>query len=278
MPIDACRLIRKMRGGAQAHLIEAADGNFYVVKFLNNPQHRRILVNEWIASAFLKYLGIAIPDVAMIRVTEEFLASNPEVELQLGRERMRPVTGWHFGSRFPGDPSRQVVYDFLPDALLEKVENLADLRGVLVFDKWIGNADSRQAIFFRARVEDWLPSSPAHPRKLGFITQMVDNGFVFEGPHWRFPESAIQGLYFRTTIYRTVRGLSDFEPWLERIRNFPEEVVDRAVKQLPPAWLQGDEVELDRLLERLMARRKRVGDLVAACRGVHTEPFPSWTR
>ena len=93
MPIDACRLIRKMRGGAQAHLIEAADGNFYVVKFLNNPQHRRILVNEWIASAFLKYLGIAIPDVAMIRVTEEFLESNPEVQMQLGHQRMRPATG-----------------------------------------------------------------------------------------------------------------------------------------------------------------------------------------
>jgi len=72
MPIDACRLIRKMRGGAQAHLIEAVDGNFYVVKFLNNPQHRRILVNEWIASAFLKYLGIAAPEVSMIRITKEF--------------------------------------------------------------------------------------------------------------------------------------------------------------------------------------------------------------
>jgi hypothetical protein len=46
MPVDACRLIRKMRGGAQAHLIQAADGHHYVVKFLNNPQHRRILVNE----------------------------------------------------------------------------------------------------------------------------------------------------------------------------------------------------------------------------------------
>src|SRR5579872_2152605 len=156
MPVDARRLVRKMRGGAQAHLIEAADGNFYVVKFLNNPQHRRILVNEWIAAVFLKYLGIAIPDVAMIRVTEEFLADNPQVELQLGRERMLPKPGWHFGSRFPGNPNRQVVYDFLPDALLEKVENLGDFRGVLAFDKWMGNADSRQAVFFRARLSEWL--------------------------------------------------------------------------------------------------------------------------
>src|SRR5947208_882028 len=129
MPIDACRLIRKMRGGAQAHLIEAAVGNFYVVKFLNNPQHRRILVNEWIASTFLKYLGIAAPEVAMIRITDEFIAGNPEVELQTGRHRVPPIAGWHFGSRYPGDPLRQVVYDFLPDALLATVQNVADFRG-----------------------------------------------------------------------------------------------------------------------------------------------------
>ena len=46
MPLKALRFVRKMRGGAQAHLIEAHDGNYYVVKFRNNPQHRRILVNE----------------------------------------------------------------------------------------------------------------------------------------------------------------------------------------------------------------------------------------
>jgi hypothetical protein len=275
MPIDACRLIRKMRGGAQAHLMEAADGNFYVVKFLNNPQHRRILVNEWIASAFLKYLGIATPDVAMIRITEEFAAENPEVEIQTGRQRMPPVPGWHFGSRYPGDPLRQVVYDFLPDAVLERVENVADFRGALVFDKWVGNADSRQAIFFRARVQDWLGSVPPS-RKLGFIGQMVDNGFIFEGPHWRFPDSAIQGLYFRPLVYAGVRGPADFEPWLERIRNFPEEVVDQAVKQIPSAWLEGDEEQLDRLLDRLLARRKRVGDLVEGCRDAGVKPFPQW--
>ena len=161
------RLIRKMRGGAQAHLMEASDGHSYVVKFHNNPQHRRILVNEWIASTFLHYLGISAPEVAMIQVTRSFLDERPETYIQLGHAG----TGdrrWHFGSRFPGDPARTVVYDFLPDTLLDKVENLSDFRAVLAFDKWMGNADSRQAIFFRARLREWLPVSRAHPQRLGF--------------------------------------------------------------------------------------------------------------
>jgi hypothetical protein len=273
MPVIARRFIRKMRGGAQAHLMEATDGHSYVVKFHNNPQHRRILVNEWIASTFLHYLGIAAPEVAMVQITDSFLASDAEVHIQLGSSRRKVSPGWHFGSRFPGDPARTVVYDYLPDTLLDKVENLPDFRAVLAFDKWMGNADSRQAIFFRAQVLEPLASEP---RRLGFVAQMVDNGYVFEGPHWRLGESAIQGLYFRPLVYRTVRGLAEFEPWLGRIRNFPEEIVDQAVKRIPPAWLEGDEDELERLLERLMRRRARVPDLIEQCCSGLSNPFPDW--
>jgi hypothetical protein len=37
--------IRRMRGGAQSHLMRSSDGHYYVVKFQNNPQHRRVLLN-----------------------------------------------------------------------------------------------------------------------------------------------------------------------------------------------------------------------------------------
>jgi hypothetical protein len=276
MPVDAVRLIRKMRGGAQAHLIEASDGNFYVVKFRNNPQHRRILVNEWIGSVFLSYLGISTPEAAIVRVSQDFLEQNREAYVQLGTGRRAIETGWHFGSRLPGDPARNVVYDFLPDSLLDKVENLGDFLGVLVFDKWMGNADSRQAVFFRARVKEWLPGSSAHPLRLGFVAHMIDNGYVFEGPHWQLKDSPLQGLYFRTQVYREVRGLLNFEPWISRIANFPEEVVDQALKQIPPAWLEGDEADLALILERLLARGRRVPDLLEASRSARANLFPNW--
>src|SRR4051794_7549565 len=123
MPVNARKLVRKMRGGAQSHLIEADDGRFYIVKFQNNPQHRRILVNEWIASHFLNYLQIAVPSTAIVRLSEAFLAENPDVYIQLGSQRSAVEPGWHFGSCFPGNPSTVAVYDFVPDALLLKVEN-----------------------------------------------------------------------------------------------------------------------------------------------------------
>jgi hypothetical protein len=276
MPVEARRLIRKMRGGAQAHLIEAADGHCYVVKFLNNPQHRRILVNEWIASVFLRYLGLSTPQAVVISVTQAFLDENPAVHFQLGSRREPVELGWHFGSRFPGDPALLVVYDFLPDTLLAQVENRAEFLGMLAFDQWMGNADSRQAIFFRARLREWLPAHEAHPQRLGFVAQMVDHGFAFDGPHWRFADSPLQGLYFRPLVYQGVRGLHDFQPWLDRIVHFPEAVVDQALKQIPPAWVAGEEDSLSQLCESLLRRRERVGDLIQACRRRRAALFPDW--
>ena len=83
----ARRHIRKMRGGAQSHLLEADDGQFYIVKFQNNPQHRRILVNELVASVFLEYLQVSSAEVALIHVSEEFLREHPDVAIEQGAKR-----------------------------------------------------------------------------------------------------------------------------------------------------------------------------------------------
>ena len=276
MPVTARRHIRKMRGGAQSHLIEGDDGCFYVVKFLNNPQHRRILINELVCSVFLRYLQIASPDVALIEITPEFLRENPQTTLELGSQSVAASPGRHFGSKFPGDPATLAVYDFLPDLLLQQVNNISDFRGCLVFDKWIGNADARQSIFFRAQLREWAAGESTHSLKLGFVALMIDHGFAFNGPHWDFPDSPVQGLYTRKVVYETVRSLDDLQPWLDQIVHFPAEVIDQAYKQAPPEWIDGEEEAFERLLEQLLRRRKRLPDLLADSRKAKSNPFPHW--
>jgi hypothetical protein len=276
MPVNAVQLVRKMRGGAQAHLLEADDGHYYVVKFRNNPQHRRVLINEWIASTFLQYLQVAAPETAIVRLTPEFIAANPEVSMALGDNRRPAEPGWHFGSRYPGDPNRVAVYDFLPDALLDRIENRNEFLGVLVFDKWTGNADARQSIFLRARLREYVPTFQGHALRVGFLALMVDHGYIFNGPHWEYADSPLMGLYFRPTVYSRVTGWDHFQPWLDRVLNFPEEVVDDALAKMPAEWLNGDRDSLYALLEKLMARRRRVPDLIEDCRRASINPFPNW--
>ncbi len=274
MPIRAQRLIRKMRGGAQAHLLEADDGKFYVVKFRNNPQHRRVLVNEWIASVLLKQLQIATPEAHLIEVTPEFLAQEPDVYMQVGSRRVNAEPGWHFGSQFPGDPRVVPVFDYLPDSLLKQCVNLKDYLGVLAFDKWVSNADGRQSIFYKCRIRDGRGEEVLEK---GFVTQMMDNGFIFDGPNWQYSDSPIQGHYFRAQVYTGATKLDDFQPWLDRVRFFPEEVMDDARKRIPLQWLEDDDGDiLDRLLERLLGRRQRVPDFLEAARRAKSNLFTNW--
>ncbi|MBI5084482.1 MAG: hypothetical protein HZB13_07785 [Acidobacteria bacterium] len=276
MPVHATRLERKMRGGAQAHLLAGDDGAFYVTKFFDNPQHRRILANEWTAAVLLRHLQISAPDVRVVSLSGEFLSAEPGVCYQLGPGRAPVSPGWHFGSAFPGNPHTDAVYDYLPDTLLASVANLPDFLGALVFDKWTANSDARQAIFFRRRIRQWLNLPGIDPHRKGFVAQMVDHGYIFDGPHWTFNDSPLQGLYFRPLVYEQARSLDDFQPWLDRAIHCPSSAGDEILRMMPPDWIRGDEAAFERLLERLFERRRRIPDLLMATVRARPQIFPNW--
>lgn len=265
MCVEAGRFVRKMSGGSQAHLIESTDGRFYIVKFSNNPQHPRILINEWITSMILRHLGISTPDAVVVNISPDFIYNNPEVHLQLGSHRLPPTCGSHFGSRSPEGQSD--VYDFLPKTILRRVVNVSDFCGALVVDKWLGNMDFRQAIFVRA--------PGVHSPHL-FEAQMIDNGHVFDGGHWRFVDSPLRGPYF-DGVYDQVQSLEAFWPWLTPVTTFPEGVLTEAFQQMPSSWRGTDTEEaFEKLLNQLMRRRRHVSDLIRACRAQPSNPFPNW--
>jgi len=207
---------------------------------------------------------------SLCEVPATFLNAHPDIYLQFGTHHVAVEPGWHFGSRYPGHPARDTVYDFLPDPLLETVTNLEEFIGVLSFDKWIANADARQSIFVR------MHASVGQPPRSGFRTLMMDHGYIFEGPHWTFTDSPLQGLYFRPLVYESVRSWDDFQPWLEQVIHFPEEVLDEAYKQIPPQWLADDGNKLESMLMQLLVRRKHVPDLIRNAKSCRIDPFPNW--
>jgi hypothetical protein len=253
--VDASEALRKMRGGSQAHLLRTDDGRRYVTKFFNNPQFgRRLLVNEYIASSLFDHLGICSPPHAVVRIGRQFLQDNPAVRFTVKHIEHPVRCGKHFGSMYPGDP----VYDFLPDALLPRTYNLQHFCGALVLDKWLSNADGRQAVFFRAEVK-----RPSEVAGSVWVAQMIDNGHAFQGAEWTFRDSAVQGLYGRRIVYGPDPVMADFEPWLEAIRAIDRCLLERIADGVPRKWIAGDELELSRLLDRLYRRRDILPSLVA---------------
>ena len=146
--LRALEQIRRMRGGAQSHLMRCDDGYYYVVKFQNNPQHRRILVNELLGTRLAARLGLPTVPAEIVAVSEELVRLTPELAMELPRARIPCQPGLQFGSRYPGDPRQLALHDFLPDEQLREVENLHDFAGMLVFDKWTCNTNGRQTVFF----------------------------------------------------------------------------------------------------------------------------------
>jgi hypothetical protein len=81
----AIQQIRRMRGGAQSHLMLASDGNLYVVKFSNNPQHVRVLANEMLATRLATAVGLAVPPCEVIEVSEWLIQNSPELTIEQRR-------------------------------------------------------------------------------------------------------------------------------------------------------------------------------------------------
>ena len=267
MAVLAVQAIRRMRGGAQSQLMLGADGKLWVVKFQNNPQHIRVLANELIATRLAEAVGLTVPQSDVVEVTEWLVANTADMRLDLGRgQSERCSAGLQFGSQFIGGVMPGQVMDYLPEAQLSEVRNLAEFAGMLVVDKWTGNCNGRQAVFERK----------ARERK--YRATFIDQGFCFNAGEWTFPDSPLRGVYARNSVYSGVTGWKNFEPWLTRVEEIAADKLWAIAEAVPPEWYGGDLGEIEKLMETLLKRRSRLRELIGEFRDSNREPFPFWDK
>ena len=263
--VQAIQHVRRMRGGAQSHLMRCDDGHFYVVKFQNNPQHRRVLANELLATRLAEQVGLPVPQTRVVEVSEWLIDNTTDLRVQTGSAAERCQAGLQFGARFVVDPLEGQVFDYLPETMLDRVRNLADFAGMLCIDKWTCNSNGRQAVF-------WKKS-----RERKYNATFIDQGYCFNAGEWTFPDSPLRGVYARNEVYGNVSGWGSFEPWLTQVEEMDDAVIADSADGIPPLW-HGDTDALERLLTQLLMRRKKVRDLITAFRDSSRSPFPAWTR
>ena len=204
----AVEQIRRMRGGAQSHLMRCSDGSYYVVKFQNNPQGLRVLANELLGTRLAARLGLRVPRPEVIEVREELIANTEDLVIQLGRGRAPCRPGKQFGSRYPGHPGRDGGVR-LPSrrAIAPGAEPCGFLR----------HAGIRQVDLQHQRAPgDFLPGCGRRARRRAndparYSAEMIDNGFCFNAGEWNFPDAPLRGLYARHRVYESVRGIECFD-------------------------------------------------------------------
>lgn len=254
-----------MRGGAQSQLMLGADGNLWVVKFKNNPQHLRVLANELIATRLAEAVGLSVPKSDVVEVSDWLIGNSPDMTIDLGKgQRVKCAGGLQFGSRYVGGLMPGQVVDYLPEPQMEEVRNLAEFAGMLVVDKWTGNCNGRQAVFER------------RPRERKYRATFIDQGYCFNAGDWTFPDAPLRGVFARNQVYARVRGWESFEPWLSRVEEFGGDGLWKIAEEIPPEWYGGDPGTVERLMETLLLRRGKVRELIGQFRDSNREPFPLW--
>ncbi len=264
MAVQAVQHVRRMRGGAQGHLMRCSDGNFYVVKFRNNPQHMRVLANEMLATRLAEGAVLPVPATEVVEVGEWLVAHTPDLNIQLAGGTIPCQAGLQFGSRYVVNPLEGQVFDYLPVEMLERVRNRESFAGILAIDKWTGNANGRQAAFWRRMQE----------RK--YTVAFIDQGYCFNAGEWTFPDYPMRGVYARNEVYVSVKGWESFEPWLSRIETMKAELIWAAAGDIPPEWYDSDWGALEQLVLSLLERRAIIRELITAFRMSARRPFPEW--
>jgi hypothetical protein len=264
VPLQAVQHIRKTRGGSQAHLIRASDKNLYVVKFQNNPQHVRVLVNEYLGTTVGRLLKLPMPEARIMEISDWLIENTPELKIDLSPRSVPCASGLQFASRYAGDPEQDRVFDYLPDSMFHRIANPDDFSRVLVFDKWTGNSDGRQAVFVK------------RPNQRTYQTVFIDQGYCFNAGEWNFPDSPLRGAFARNSVYESVTGWESFEPILSQVEQMKIDDLWEIAAEIPEEWYGRESESLIHLIETLHARRSRIRKLITSFRNSSRNPFPNW--
>jgi hypothetical protein len=253
-PIDITRVIRKMRGGTQSHLVEASDGCFYVAKFAGNPLGNRTLLNEWIGHHLLQSVSASTPPVKLLRLSQQII-DEQDPHFEIGTHRVPVRAGMHFGSRCPVNPDETAIFDFLPRKLLPCVANIEDFAKAFVIDKLLGQVDTRQAFFVRKRA--------CGNGDVAFRAHLIDQGGLFGQTRWRFEDAPLHGLFHDKHIYSLIVMRRACLETIELLRKFDESQLYGWMRSVPTEWFaDGDQGHLTGLLSKLISRIENIDSII----------------
>jgi hypothetical protein len=245
-------------------LLRASDGNGYVTKFQNNPQHIRVLANEMLATRLGLLLGLPMPQVEVIEISDWLIEQTPDLRIRLAGHDIPCSSGKQLGSRYLGECT--FMADYLPSESMKYVRNIHDFARVLVLDKWTCNSDGRQVIFTR------------RTSRGQYQANFIDQGYCFNAGEWSFPDYPLRGVFATNCVYEGVRGWESFEPALTIAEEMNADAIWKCAKDIPEQWYEGDREGLERLVETLFQRRQMIRRLISIFRESTRNPFPNWTR
>ncbi len=221
--VSATRYLTPLReGGSLPAIVEADDGELYVMKFAGAGQGPKALIAELVAGEIAREIGLPMPELAFITLDESLGPSEPDIEIH---DLLQASVGLNLGLRYlPKAFAFNMLLQPSPDA---------DLASAIVwFDAYITNMDRtpQNVNLLIWQEELWLIDHGASlyfHHNMNNITDRHLKPFPYIENHTLLP--------FATTLWEQ-------DPLLRR--RLPNKAIERIISLVPDVWL-GDEGAFD---------------------------------
>lgn len=231
------------------HMI--CDGEPYVVKFMQNPEGPRALVNEYISANLALMLNLPIAEPAIVEISTELIESSQELK-ELGVE-----PGIHFGSK-----KIKRVYPITNKQLVDIADNKHVIPDILIFDHWIGNKDRG------ANSGNLLIAQEGNAIEIKVIdhTHVFDLEILWNDIQLKrligeeFVPYNLNGSVYSKLLHH-INGNNPFKNIINKLHALNESQIKFAFEGLPDEW-NCSKIEQEVLLEYLMDRLIRIDDLL----------------
>lgn len=130
--VRAVRYVTPLReGGSLPAVVEADDGNLYVMKFVGAGQGPKALIAEVIAGQIARQLSLRVPELVFVEMEEGLGRSEPNAEIQ---DLLNASIGLNFGMEFlSGAAAYNPLLAPAPDPELAST--------IVWFDSYVTNVD-----------------------------------------------------------------------------------------------------------------------------------------
>jgi hypothetical protein len=207
-----------------------------LIKFQQNPQGDRVLINEWIGMRLAQLLGIDCPAFGIAQV-DEFAIPKDGLSVSSSLypdDRFVFQAGLHFYSKFL-EPITDL--HFAQDAsMLGIAANPQVIAGIVLLDLWLGNKDRSPR----------NPNLILHREGNRQKVKLIDMSSAFGSAIWTIgslinpmlppPEAPLPYAYMPERLLETVQPLTDFAPYLAKLTALRQTDLEPILQEIPPEW------------------------------------------
>lgn len=219
--VQVVRFVRRFNGRSQPVLVEGIDGNFYIMKFGNNPLGPNLSFNDAAGTELYRGCHLKVPRWERLYVSKSFLDRNRGSWLNSPEGPIRPDHGLCFGTRFILQGHGN-VYEILPASYYAKIENRQSFWLAWILDVCCSSVDARKAIFLQLRA--------------GLLDAVfIDSGGLFGGWKGEVEPDSWASTYRDIRIYPTLQE-GELKTLLGLLHSIDTDKVIRRIRSLPLEW------------------------------------------